>query len=56
VTSGKLSADDVAHAVVDAVKADRFYILTHPRIKNAIKARMEAIVEGRAPSNPMRDA
>jgi NAD(P)-dependent dehydrogenase (short-subunit alcohol dehydrogenase family) len=53
VTSGKISADQVAQAVVGAVKDDRFYILTHPRIKAAIRARMEAILEERAPSNPM---
>lgn len=56
VASGKLSADDIAHAVVDAVREDRFYVLTHPRIKGAIRARMEAILEGRPPSNPLRDA
>src|SRR5688500_3241258 len=40
VASGRLTADDVAEAVVAAVKEDRFYILTHPRIKGAIQARM----------------
>ena len=53
VASGRLSADDVARAVVQAVKEDRFYILTHPRIKGAIRARMEDILEDRAPRNPM---
>ncbi len=53
VKSGKLSADAVAQAVVKAVKANRFYILTHPRIKPAIRARMEDILKGRAPRNPM---
>jgi short-subunit dehydrogenase len=53
VTSGKLSADDVAQAVVAAVKEDRFYILTHPRIKGAIQARMEDILAERAPRNPL---
>lgn len=53
VSSGKLSADDVARAVVAAVKEERFYILTHPRIKGAIQARMEDILEGRQPRNPM---
>ena len=53
VTSGKVSADQVAHAVVAAVKEERFYILTHPRIKGAIQARMEDILEERAPRNPM---
>ena len=53
VASGRLSADDVARAVVQAVKDERFYILTHPRIKGAIRARMEDILEDRAPRNPM---
>jgi NAD(P)-dependent dehydrogenase (short-subunit alcohol dehydrogenase family) len=53
VTSGKVSADQVALAVVQAVKNDRFYILTHPRIKGAIQARMEDILEERAPRNPL---
>jgi NAD(P)-dependent dehydrogenase (short-subunit alcohol dehydrogenase family) len=53
VSSGKLSADQVAQAVVAAVKEERFYILTHPRIKGAIQARMEDILEGRTPRNPL---
>jgi NAD(P)-dependent dehydrogenase (short-subunit alcohol dehydrogenase family) len=53
VASGKLSADDVARAVVAAVKEERFYVLTHPRIKGAIRARMEDILEERAPRNPL---
>jgi NAD(P)-dependent dehydrogenase (short-subunit alcohol dehydrogenase family) len=53
VASGKLSADDVARAVVAAVKAERFYILTHPAIKGAIRARMEDVLEERAPRDPL---
>jgi NAD(P)-dependent dehydrogenase (short-subunit alcohol dehydrogenase family) len=53
VAKGKLSADDVARAVVSAVKEDRFYVLTHPRIKGAIQARMEDILGERAPRNPL---
>jgi NAD(P)-dependent dehydrogenase (short-subunit alcohol dehydrogenase family) len=53
VAAGRLSADDIARAVVAAVKEDRFYILTHPRIKGAIQARMEDILEARAPRNPL---
>jgi NAD(P)-dependent dehydrogenase (short-subunit alcohol dehydrogenase family) len=53
VASGKLSADDVARAVVAAVKEERFYVLTHPRIKGAIQARMEDILGERAPRDPM---
>jgi len=53
VTSGKVSADQVAKAVVAAIKEERFYILTHPRIKGAIQARMEDILAERAPRNPL---
>ncbi|HJS78166.1 MAG TPA: SDR family NAD(P)-dependent oxidoreductase, partial [Burkholderiales bacterium] len=53
VASGRISADKVAQAVVAAVKEGRFYILTHPRIKGAIRARMEDLLEERAPRNPM---
>jgi NAD(P)-dependent dehydrogenase (short-subunit alcohol dehydrogenase family) len=53
VTSGRLSADDIGAAVLEAVKQDRFYILTHAKIKGAIRARMDDILEGRQPRNPM---
>ena len=53
VSSGKLTADDVARAVVAAIKENHFYILTHPRIKGAIQARMEDILQERAPRNPL---
>jgi NAD(P)-dependent dehydrogenase (short-subunit alcohol dehydrogenase family) len=53
VKSGKVSADQVAQAVVAAIKDERFYILTHPRIKGAIRARMEDILEERLPRNPL---
>ena len=53
VAAGKLSADDVARAVVAAVRESRFYVLTHPAIKGAIRARLEDVLEGRAPRNPL---
>jgi len=53
VSSGRLSADDIAQVVVAAVKENRFYILTHPRIKGAIRARMDDILEERAPRDPL---
>ncbi len=53
VKSGKVSADQVAQAVLAAIKQERFYILTHPKIKGAIQARMEDILNGRAPRNPL---
>ena len=54
VASGRLSADDVARAVVAAVKENRFYVLTHPGIKGAVRARMEDVLEERAPRDPLR--
>ncbi|HYX65673.1 MAG TPA: SDR family NAD(P)-dependent oxidoreductase [Burkholderiales bacterium] len=53
VASGKLSADDVARAVVRAVKEERFYVLTHPAILGAVRARMEDVLGQRAPRDPM---
>jgi NAD(P)-dependent dehydrogenase (short-subunit alcohol dehydrogenase family) len=54
VAAGKLSADDVARAVVRAVKEIRFYVLTHPAIKGAVRARMEDVLNERAPRDPLR--
>ena len=54
VTSGKISADQVAQAVVAAIRDERFYILTHPRIKGAIQARMEDVLNDRAPRDPLK--
>lgn len=54
VASGRLSADDIAQAVFEAVRDERFYVLTHPRITPAIEWRMRDILEGRTPTDPMR--
>ncbi len=53
VQSGKLSAADVAEKVYEAVREERFYILTHPKIKPSIQWRMEDILQERNPTNPM---
>lgn len=53
VASGKISADQVATTVVEAIRRERFYILTHARIKPAIRARMEDVLDERAPRNPL---
>jgi len=51
--SGRLSADDIAAAVLAAVRDERFYVLTHPKINGAIERRMRDILDGRAPSSPV---
>jgi NAD(P)-dependent dehydrogenase (short-subunit alcohol dehydrogenase family) len=53
VTSGKLSAAEVAQKVYEAVRDGRFYILTHPKIKPSIQWRMEDILQERSPTSPM---
>jgi NAD(P)-dependent dehydrogenase (short-subunit alcohol dehydrogenase family) len=53
VASGKISAAQVADAVLAAIRRERFYILTHERIKPAIRTRMEDVLEDRAPRNPL---
>ena len=50
VKSGRLTADDMASAVFDAVAADRFYVIPHSRIKQAVRLRMEDILEDRNPT------
>ena len=51
VESGRLSAADVARITLDAVKANRFYILTHPKIKGSIETRLRDILDERTPTN-----
>ena len=53
VESGKISAEQVADAVFDAVRERRFYILTHQRIKPAIETRMQDILQERLPTNTL---
>jgi len=45
--------EDVARITLEAIRDEQFYILTHPKIKGAIKARMEDILEEQTPRNPM---
>ena len=54
VESGRVSAEDVAQMVFDSIVNERFYILTHPRIKVAIEARVQDIVQDRNPTDTSR--
>ena len=53
VAAGRLSADEVAARVLAGIAADNFYILTHPRILGAVRQRMEDILDGGEPRDPM---
>jgi len=50
VKSGRLSADDMANAVFEAVAAQRFYVIPHRKINHAIELRMEDIMQLRNPT------
>lgn len=54
VRSGRLTADDMASAVFEAVAGNRFYVIPHAKIKQAIEVRMEDIIESRNPT-PMTE-
>ncbi len=54
VQSGRISADQVAEMVFEAVRDDRFYILTHEKIKGAIEVRMQDILATRHPTDTFK--
>jgi len=49
IASG-IPPSDVAEQVLDAIRKDRFYILTHPDLKPMIRRRMEDVLDGRYPT------
>ncbi|HNR22350.1 MAG TPA: SDR family NAD(P)-dependent oxidoreductase [Steroidobacteraceae bacterium] len=53
ICAGRLSAADIAQLTIEGVKADRFYIISHPAILPSIEARAREILEGRIPVSPM---
>jgi NAD(P)-dependent dehydrogenase (short-subunit alcohol dehydrogenase family) len=55
VTSGKVSAADVAQMVFDGISANRFYIYSHPKSIKSVQTRMEDILQARNPTNPFAD-
>jgi NAD(P)-dependent dehydrogenase (short-subunit alcohol dehydrogenase family) len=53
MVDGGIEAAAAAERVIDAVRADTFYILTHPELDDAIATRFEDIMVGRPPSSTM---
>ncbi|WP_250525852.1 SDR family oxidoreductase [Caballeronia sp. GAWG2-1] len=53
VEHGKLSARDVAELTFDAIRANRFYVVTHPNIMPSVQLRLDDIAQLRDPSDPM---
>ena len=52
VSSGKVSAAQVAQMVFDAVAAKQFYIYSHPKSIGSVQVRMEDILLSRNPTDP----
>jgi short-subunit dehydrogenase len=53
VQSGRISAEQVADKVYEAVRDERFYILPHQKIKGAIETRLQDILLERAPTDTL---
>lgn len=55
VSSGKITAADVAQKVFDAISANQFYIYSHPRAIQSVQTRLEDIMLARNPTDPFAD-
>jgi len=56
VSSGRVSATEVAQRTFDAIRDNRFYIYSHPEGLGNVRRRMEAILAGDQPGDPFADA
>jgi NAD(P)-dependent dehydrogenase (short-subunit alcohol dehydrogenase family) len=52
VSSGKVTAAEVAQMVLDAIGANQFYVFSHPKALGNVKSRMESIVSISNPADP----
>jgi NAD(P)-dependent dehydrogenase (short-subunit alcohol dehydrogenase family) len=52
VSSGKVTAAEVAQLVFDAMAQDQFYIYSHPQALGNVQSRMDAIVQQHNPPDP----
>jgi hypothetical protein len=55
VSSGKVSAAQVAQMVFDAMRVNQFYIYSHPKALGNAKTRFDAIVAGTNPPDPFAE-
>jgi NAD(P)-dependent dehydrogenase (short-subunit alcohol dehydrogenase family) len=55
VSSGKVTAAQVAQLVFDAMAADQFYIYSHPKALGNARERFDAIVAGTNPADPFAE-
>ena len=52
VSSGRLGAAEVARLTFEAVRDDRFYVITHPKMLASVQLRLQDIVAQRTPTDP----
>lgn len=55
VTSGRVTAAQVAQFVFDAMDGDRFYIYSHPKALASVQTRLEDVMMPRNPTDPFVD-
>ena len=55
VSSGKVTAAEVAQKVFDAIAADQFYIFSHPKALGNVQTRMECILQQKNPIDPFAE-
>ena len=55
VSSGKLTAAQVAQFVFDAMMENRFYVFSHPKSLAGVQLRLEDVVQGRNPTDPFKE-
>lgn len=52
VSSGRMTAAQVAALTFEAIRAQRFYVFTHQKILAAVEARFDAVLHGQPPADP----
>ncbi len=55
VSSGKVSASDVAQATFAAIESGQFYIYSHPHALSPVQTRMEDVLQSRNPTDPFKE-
>lgn len=52
VSSGRVTAAEVAQKVFDAISVNQFYVYSHPKSIGSVQTRMEDVLQGRNPTDP----
>jgi len=55
VTSGKVTASQVAQFVFDAVRQRQFYVYSHPHALGGVQTRLEDVLLQRNPTDPFKE-